>query len=249
MKTLLYGAFAMLLLAGCDTLDANTEAGPESPLAANGSSGYAEYQVRVRNLTSGQPFTPPLAVTHSDAISLFNKGEKASYGIQQIAENGNLDPLIGVVSGSAEVADWVVAVAGTPPPVLQNGGEVTFTIKSAPGKRYFSFASMLICTNDGFTGVNSIKLPRHIGDEVRLGLKSYDAGTEINTEDFADIVPPCQGLVGISSDDEGTGMTNPALAENGYVHHHPGVDGDDDLVAGVHGFGNRVGKIAIRRIR
>ena len=42
----------------------------------------------------------------------------------------------------------------------------------------------------------------------------YDAGTELNTEDFADIVPPCQGLIGVSSEDGGTGMSDPSLAED-----------------------------------
>ena len=31
-----------------------------------------------------------------------------------------------------------------------------------------------------------------------LDVNAYDAGTEMNTEDFADMVPPCQGLIGVS---------------------------------------------------
>ena len=46
---------------------------------------------------------------------------------------------------------------------------------------------------------------------------AWDAGTEINTEDFADLVPPCQALNGVSSDDEGTGASNPALEETGMM--------------------------------
>ena len=72
---------------------------------------------------------------------------------------------------------------------------------------------------------------------------------KINTEDFADIVPPCQGLVGISSDDEGTGVSNPALAENSVIKLHPNVQGGDDLVPAVHGWSEPVGKVRIRRIR
>ena len=46
---------------------------------------------------------------------------------------------------------------------------------------------------------------------------------KVNTEDFADIVPPCQGLIGVGSDDEGTGMSNPDLAEGGVIAHHTGI--------------------------
>ncbi len=247
-QTLLLSLLAALVLVGCsDTL---TEAEPEGPSAVAGTSSYAtaEFEVAVRNITSGQPFTPPLVATHNDNVDMFSVGYKASNGIQQIAENGNLGPLMDVLNGSGDVADVVVAVAGDPPPVMP-GQTVKFTITTTPGKHYISFASMLICTNDGFTGVDSKMLPRNVGDYVSSTLRGYDAGTEINTEDFADIVPPCQPLVGISSDDDGTGESNPALAENGVIKHHAGVKGGDDLVPSVHGWSDPVGKVRVRRIR
>ncbi len=238
----------MLVLAGCsDTLvDPTTE----GPTAVSGTSLHssAEYEVAVRNITSGQPFTPPLVATHNENIDMFTVGHAASNGIQQLAENGNLGLLIDILNASSDVADVVVAVAGDPPPVMP-GQTVKFRITTAPGKHHISFASMLICTNDGFTGLDSEQLPRHVGDYVSFSLSGYDAGTEVNTEDFADIVPPCQPLIGISSDDEGTGETNPALAENSVIKHHSGVQGGDDLVSGVHGWSNPIGKVRIRRIR
>jgi hypothetical protein len=110
---------------------------------------------------------------------------------------------------------------------------------------------MLICTNDGFTGIDSIRLPKGLGDTVRVGAAAYDAGTEINTEDLADIVPPCQGLVGVSSPGEpGTGVSDPDLFENGVIHHHPGIDGGQDLLPDVHGWDidRPVVRISITRI-
>jgi len=89
---------------------------------------------------------------------------------------------------------------------------------------------MLICSNDGFTGVDSLALPAEIGDRSSMLTAGYDAGTEINTEDFADFVPPCQGLIGVSSGEPGTGTTNPALAEGGVIHHHLGIAGGGDIV-------------------
>jgi len=237
-----------MFLVGCS--DALTDADSDAALEAQSSTygDVAVYEVAVRNITSGQPFTPPLTVTHNAYADLYSVGSAASFGIKEIAENGNLDPLVNALSNNPNIGDLVVAVAGTPPPVVP-GQTVKFTITAPAGNEYLSFASMLICTNDGFTGLDSVKLPKYVGEEAGYGLRAYDAGTEINTEDFADIVPPCQGLVGISSDDAGTGMSNPALAENGVITLHPNVQGGDDLVQSVHGWNDPVGKVRIRRVQ
>ncbi|MEM8486697.1 MAG: spondin domain-containing protein [Bacteroidota bacterium] len=247
-KSLFFSLLAALVLVGCS--DALTEVENEGPVAAGASSDgtYYTYEVAVRNITKGQPFTPPLVATHNAHIDMFSVGYKASNGIRQIAENGNLGPLDEALNASSNVADVVIAVAGTPPPVMP-GQTVKFTINTKPGYDYISFASMLICTNDGFTGLDSQKLPQHIGEYASFGIRAYDAGTEVNTEDFADIVPPCQGLVGISSDDAGTGESNPALYEGGVIKSHPNVQGGDDLVPSVHGWSDPVGKVRVRRIK
>jgi hypothetical protein len=107
---------------------------------------------------------------------------------------------------------------------------------------------MLICTNDGFTGVSSLRLPHHVGQTFVVRSAGYDAGTEVNTEDFADMVPPCQALVGVSSGEAGTGTSNPALAEGGVIHHHAGIAGIADLVPAVHGWHDPVVEIAVERV-
>jgi hypothetical protein len=166
--------------------------------------------------------------------------------VSQVAENGNLDPLSMALEGSSHVSDVVIAV-GDPPPVLP-GSSITFEIQADDGAQFFSFMSMLICTNDGFTGLDSTKLPARVGEEVEFYTDAYDAGSEINTEDFVDLVPPCPVLTGVATSDEGTGMSNPALAENGVIRHHPGISGEDDLLTGVHGWTDPVGHVSIRRI-
>lgn len=70
----------------------------------------------------------------------------------------------------------------------------------------------------------------------------------MNTEDFADMVPPCQGAIGVSSGDEGTSTSNLAIAEDGIVIPHPGIMGGEDLLEEVHGWGNPVVKIDIVRL-
>lgn len=106
----------------------------------------------------------------------------------------------------------------------------------------------LICTNDGFTGLDRLSLPNQLGESLSVVTAGYDAGTEINTEDFADIVPPCQALMGVSSGEPGTGMSDPALAEGGVIHHHPGIDGGADLLPEIHGWSDPVTLVTITSV-
>jgi hypothetical protein len=89
-----------------------------------------------------------------------------------------------------DVADVVEAPGGSLVPASTPGDAMfgqstTFRIEADRGARFLSLASMLICTNDGFMGVNALKLPSKAGDSVTVETAGYDAGTELNTEDFA----------------------------------------------------------------
>ena len=209
-------------------------------LAMAGSSSAQEmttYNVTIENLTSGQPFTPPVVVAHTSAMDIFETGEAASAEIIAIAENGNNDPLVALVSGASAVHAFVTGDG----PVMP-GASATMSIQ-APAGSYVSVVFMLICTNDGFSGLDSMMLPAT--GSVTVDANAYDAGSEQNTEDFADMVPPCQGLVGVSSDDEGTGMSNPALAEGGVVTMHAGIQGGADLTVADHGWSGPVARITV----
>lgn len=214
------------------------------------SEGGKTYKVTITNLTAGQAFTPPVLLTHSKRTGIFTVGYPASEEMQAIAENGNSAPLQMALGNDVHVHE---VVAGTAPLVPANnpGGTgfastAAFEITTHGSARFLSFASMLICTNDGFTGLDTVKLPKH-SKTVYAG--AYDARTEANTEDFVDIVPPCQGLIGVSSDDAGTGMSNPLLAEDGIVIPHAGINGGADLSPAAHGWGDPVAKIEIERVR
>jgi hypothetical protein len=220
--------------------------------SAGASPPVATYEVTIRNLTEGQPLTPPVVATHRAATGVFTVGQAASFGLKEIAENGNLAPLIASLGSDKHVYDTAAAAAPLVPPGLPGsamfGDSVTLTLTAAAGAKFLSFASMLICTNDGFTGVDSLRLPDGLGERVVVATNGYDAGTERNTEDYADIVPPCQGLVGVSSGEPGTGVSNPALAEGGVIHHHPGIAGSADLLQEVHGWSDPVAEIAVERV-
>ncbi len=217
-----------------------------------GASSQRTYEVTITNLTSGQALTPPLIATHRGSTHLFQVGAAANSGTQQIAENGNVAPLMAGLAADRGV--WSVVAAGAPlvpegtPMFGTFSDRVTLTIDAGPGAQFLSHESMLICTNDGFTGVDAMKLPNQIGSSVTVHGAAYDAGTEVNTEDFADIVPPCQGLIGDTSGEPGTGMTDPALFEGDVIRHHAGIQGIADLVPTIHGWTDPVVEITVVRV-
>ena len=198
-------------------------------------------------------YQPTLIAVHRNSVDVFTVGQPASFGVKEIAENGNLMPLRLTLEATKGVA--AVAAAGAPVVPIGSPGQtmhgfsniLTMMITAPQDVRRISWVSMLICTNDGFTGVDGLRLPHDVGETVADFTAGYDAGTEINTEAFADIVPPCQGLIGVSGA-AGTGMSNPALAEGGVIHHHPGIIGGTNLSQAVHGWTDPVALIAIERI-
>ena len=195
------------------------------------------FDVTITNLTTGQPITPGVIATHNGDFSLFSRGATATNGLQQLAENGGVPVLAAeVASNSAVIASGVIGGAPIAP-----GASVSGSIEIIGDAARFSLAAMLVCTNDGFGGVDGAMLPRHVGDSSSFQAKAYDAGTEINTESFDDLVPPCDGNL-----DTGSGVSNPALAENGTVQRHAGVGGIADLT-GTHDWTGPVLSIMIER--
>lgn len=210
-----------------------------------------EYEVSITNLTYGQPFTPTVAAATDKRVDTFDVGSPVTESVRAIAENGDISLLVDELAQNPRVADLHV---GTAPLVPQGRVEATgfassttFTLTADNQSRYFTWVAMLICSNDGFTGVDQQRLPAAVGHTKVYETNAYDAGSEVNTEKFADIVPPCQGLIG-ESGSAGTGMSNPALAQGGVIAHHPGVTGTDDgLTAAIHGWSDPVAQVSITR--
>jgi hypothetical protein len=215
----------------------------------------ATFRVTFRNLTEGQPLTPPVAATHASRFHVFQFRREARYGVQQIAENGDNAPLLTFLGRRSRVFEAVQGGDGPLAPVGTPGGEmfpehVSFEITAAGDARYLSLVSMLVCTNDGFTGVDSLRLPTSVGDRAVYEGVAYDARTEQNTQDLADIVPPCQELVGVHDNrgDPGTAMTDSTLRTNGVVRMHRGIVAERaDLVPKVHGWADPVSRITVER--
>lgn len=240
---------ALGLIVACGETPTDTMLDSEPALEAAAESGMRLYEVTINNFTGGQPLTPPLIATHDGSVDLFTPGRPASFGVKEIAENGNLGPLEGDLRSDPSVAD-VVGGADGPGPVFPNSS-VTFQISSKDGFNFVSWVSMLICTNDGFTGRDGFRLPWKVGQRRAIRVIGYDAGTELNTQRFDDIVPPCPALTGVPSSSPGSGMSNPALAEGRRVQAHRGIRNfeESDLDPAIHGWSGSVASLVITRLQ
>ena len=212
-------------------------------MAQNG----AQYEITVTNLTRGstvddqthgQRFTPILVAAHKRGVKLFELGQPASNELATLAEEGNTDPLRGLLSAMSEVGDVVISGGLTNP-----GASKVVTVRTRGDFDHISVAAMLVPTNDGFFAVNGVEGPEGSHTLV-LYSPAYDSGTEVNDELCTSLPmgPPFTECGGPA--DGGA----PGGGE-GYVHIH----------AGVHGFGgsmnpsmrdwrNPVAKIVIRRV-
>lgn len=210
------------------------------------------YRVTLVNLTSGQPFSPPVAATHAKAIRMFEVGELASDELAAIAQGGDQGPMFRRFSTSDKVTQAVDAGR----PVTRSGttvGEftdtVTFEIAAAPGDR-LSLATMLICTNDGFLGLDAVTLPKS-GSRTLL-VAGYDAGREENTERSDDLVDPCSALgpVPLRGDPNGNRDSGPGVTTSPAVPiaHHAGIAGAADLSVALHGWTDPVARVTVERI-
>lgn len=235
-----------------DDEDENDDEHDEGRMERDDGNGTRHYRVTVSNLTSGQPLTPPAVAAHKPSVEVFSVGEPANEAVKEIAENGNLEPLVELVDETSAIRG--AAVGEEPLVPADDPGDTGFSwyamldLEADASAKYLSFVSMLIATNDGFAGLDTVSLPEEVNQSYSYYAASYDAGTEENTEDLADIVPPAQELLGIDSDDEGTGTSDPDLAEDGVVTPHRGIVGDGDLDPDAYGWRDPVALVHVERL-
>ena len=127
--------------------------------------------------------TPPVVVLHNapgsdNGVRLFEGGQPASDGIIAIAENGNNAPLVGVVEslvGDSVSAFAVGFVDPSAPGPLLPGQTATVHLDLASEDQVMSIVSMVVCTNDGFSGADSHTLSADASETFTLPI--YDAGS------------------------------------------------------------------------
>src|SRR5687768_3740371 len=179
-----------------------------APIGASAQSATMRtYEVTITNITtSKQALSPPIIATHPASARAWQMGQPASKGLEVVAEEGMTDML------AAELRPVSTDVQAAKAHLLP-GDSITLKITAKDGD-VLSAATMLIQTNDGFTGLDSAPLTAGDKDAV-----AYDAGTEDNTEAKAHVPgPPFGGK-----------NAGPATAPAQPISMHEGIKGTADV--------------------
>ncbi len=207
-----------------------------SGLIVNVPAFARDINVKITNLTNGIYFTPLLVATHHQGTALFEVGATASAGLQAMAEGGDISGLILQVESNG--GNYIANPAGG---LLAPGATASADLELKHHQSYLSITGMLLPTNDGFVGLDALKIPKKHGTYI-FYLNGYDAGTEANDEIINGGGSP--GAAGIPADpggNGGSGATGAAdVDHNTTIHIHRGVLGDTDPVGGMSDLDSRI---------
>lgn len=151
----------------------------------------ATVRVRITNLApeNGTFLTPFWVGFHDGTFDLYNLGESASPELERIAEDGDTGPLT-MAFGMNPAGSAQGTIGGGP---IAPGATLSmlFTLDAMSAtSRYFSYASMIIPSNDFFiANANPLAFPVFDGSGkstpvsfIVMGSMVRDAGTEVNDE-------------------------------------------------------------------
>ncbi|MEO0517756.1 MAG: spondin domain-containing protein [Cyanobacteria bacterium P01_A01_bin.116] len=163
----------------------------ESFLRLQDTSTDAQITVSIENLApdKGTTLTPLWVGFHNGEFDTYDRGVAATPGLESLAEDGSANVLSSDFADSEQGrTDGVVGSGPIAPGAI---AQQTFSVEAdAEDSKYFSYASMVLPSNDFFVA-NGNPLAHPIFDDVGnfigtefyvLGDSVLDAGTEVNDE-------------------------------------------------------------------
>ena len=189
-------------------------------------------RITVTNLApaNGTLVTPVWFGFHDGGFDLYEPGAPASQAIEHLAEDANVGPLSttfgasgrgvvqGVVYGSADIFNDLAPGNEASTQTVLDG--------NLPRNRYFSYAAMIVPSNDAFIANGNPSAYKVFDDDgnfvgadiLVMGCDVLDAGTEINDEDPFHAAGTGPVLAGVGP----LFIIGAGPTENGVVHSHPG---------------------------
>ncbi len=151
-------------------------------LAEDGNPGaLADYLAAHTGINT--PLAPVAWTVQPGSNELFASGQRASAGLESLAEDGSPTALAAEVADSNSGAAAVPTGSGQPGPIFPPAGNYSFEITAVPGDK-LSLATMFVQSNDWFFGLNGAPLfdanGSPISGDVTAGVRIYDAGTEVD---------------------------------------------------------------------
>ena len=201
--------------------------------------GTKTYRITIENLTpargggASQVLSPSLVLLHDGSIDLFTVGQRANQSVIDVAEDAIGTTGIAAYSGKRGVG--FVGFLGSPIPP---GQSQSFEVSGPARFNQLSLVTMLVNTNDGFTGLDAVRLA---GQRDVYPTQAYDAGSEVNDQLRSSIPGPCCGDTGRHGTDESE-----------VIRHHPGIlAGVGDLSPELWGWptDSPVARITVERVK
>ena len=129
------------------------------------------------------PLAPVAWTVHTQPNALFTVGQKASPGLETLAEDGGPASLVAELDQAKKGAAAVGRGASGAGPILAPDGNYSFEITAVSGE-HLSLATMFVQSNDWFFSLRNIPLfdanGKALSGDVTHLVNLYDAGTEIN---------------------------------------------------------------------
>lgn len=166
-----------------------------SALALAPAASAATLKITVDNLApdKGTFLTPAWFGFHDGSFDLYDRGAPVTAGLERLAEDGDVSFLSAEFEAAGGGGQGAIAGLAETPGPIDPGESTSFTVDleaSAASSRYFSYASMVIPSNDFFIA-NGNPLAHRIFDDaggflgvdfVVTGVQVLDAGSEVNDE-------------------------------------------------------------------
>jgi hypothetical protein len=152
--------------------------------------------IEIENLAPANAtlLTPVWFGIHNGTFDTYDRGRPVSSGLERLAEDGTVDEINREfkLAGFGTVQGAVLGLAGAPGPI-DPGETGTFSVTldgSDATSRYFSYASMIIPSNDFFISNGNERAHQIFDDQGNflgadftiLGGQVLDAGSEVNDE-------------------------------------------------------------------
>lgn len=196
-----------------------------------------EFSIKVVNLTYGQPLSPIGIAMHSEGY-LWYLGEEASSELEILAESGANSDVLATLTNTTQTS----GEAPLGPGKTQEFTLISDTLES----QKISLISMIVNTNDGFTGLNAVDVSAmRVGDAHYMMTHAYDAGTELNSELSGTIPGPADGGEGFNQNRDD--IINKVAMHSGVVGNDDGLN--DSVLDSRHKFDNPLMAVTITRTK
>lgn len=188
-KNVTAGLMLISLFSACSKSDSDKPKLDPEPVIMTYS-----YSVSLTNLTAAQPLSPVAVVLHGGNYTPYVLGKPASVGLEMLAESGSNANFIAEANTHSHVMSTMSGAGLIMPGTMEAIDietmvtEAMVTEGSMPMLK-LSLATMLVNSNDAISGVSALDLSDlDVGESMSMMLKSYDTGTEANSE-TADTIP------------------------------------------------------------